>query len=203
MHPGIEHDLAAYSRWCQGIWIGAPLAVSDFTERDITVMSLGLGGEVGEVMELVEMAGTGKIERSSATKELGDVIYYWSMLCRALDLDPWQCWQSALPDGAELPRGVDRAAECMVEHAMNCHPPITAVSLSARCGNVLEQLKKRVRDDTFDPEKFSLAMGRMAMAWCVMVGRFGLTASQLLRANIDKIEDRAARGVLRGSGNER
>lgn len=203
MHPGIEHDLVAYGRWCQGIWIGGPRSVEEFEERDLTVMSLGLGGEVGEVMEIVELASTGTADRAAATKELGDVFYYWSMLCRALELDPWHCWQLTLPDGIELPRGTDSAATCLVKHAKNRHPPLTPVSLSARCGGVLEQLKKRVRDDKFDKDRFSMAMGCMAQAWCVMVARFGLVPSQLLRANIDKIEDRAARGVLRGSGNER
>lgn len=204
MHPGIEHDLQAYGRWCQGIWIGSPRSPQEFDERDFTIMSLGLGGEVGEVMGLVEAAaGGGAVDRIQAIKELGDVFYYWSMLCRALTLDPWRCWRMALPQGVELPPGVDQAAAALVRAAQSNQPPLNPFSLSSRCGEVLEQLKKRVRDDTFDPDKFALAMGRLAQAWCAMANRFGLRPSDLLRANIDKVEDRAARGVLRGSGDNR
>lgn len=77
-------DLDEYAAWARTMWFAETLE-----ERDITIMSLGLPGEVGEVVELLKKRVRDEVlDVENLKKELGDVLYYWSMLCLAFDLKP-------------------------------------------------------------------------------------------------------------------
>lgn len=86
----LERDIDAYAEWCEANWSrhkSAPGAI--FDERSLTIMSLGLGGEVGEVLEVLKKRiRDGRFDKEELALELGDVLYYWSALCRAFDLRP-------------------------------------------------------------------------------------------------------------------
>jgi NTP pyrophosphatase (non-canonical NTP hydrolase) len=59
------------------------------TERSLTIMSFGLAGETGEVMELLKKRiRDGKFDRDSLIKELGDVAYYWARICQHFNVSP-------------------------------------------------------------------------------------------------------------------
>ena len=68
-----------YQEWVVSMWNGKP---SRFTLRDDYIMSVGLGGETGEVLELLKKnVRDGKdINKDDLTKELGDVLYYLFMI---------------------------------------------------------------------------------------------------------------------------
>lgn len=56
-------------------------------------MSLGLAGETGEVIELLKKAvrdkhDLNKVDRKELVKELGDVLYYWMIICDRFKIDP-------------------------------------------------------------------------------------------------------------------
>lgn len=55
----------------------------------VYIRALGLGGECGEVLELIKKhLGHGKpLDRVALTAELGDVLWYLATLARAFDLD--------------------------------------------------------------------------------------------------------------------
>lgn len=207
----LEQDLDAYAVWTAGIWMGeAPL-----DERDYTVMSLGLGGELGEVMEVLEASGaTGrKLDRVWAAKEMGDVLYYWARIGDAFELPLTQVMQEALQrkrPTSLIPKGLDNLAHAlavdlrgMSEGELGFMRPGLALALGARVGSVLEILKKRVRDGHFDQTRFTQAMGEAGAAWCRLCVGMGLEPAAVAKANFNKIEDRKARGVMRGNGNER
>lgn len=76
--------LDEYAAWARTMWLSDKLE-----ERDLTIMSLGLAGETGEVLELLKKrVRDGNLDMVNLKKELGDVIYYWVMLCNAFGLQP-------------------------------------------------------------------------------------------------------------------
>ena len=77
-------SLDDYAVWSRKMWLSDVIE-----ERDITIMSLGLGGETGEVLELLKKrVRDDTLDLNHLKKELGDVLYYWSMLCNAFGLSP-------------------------------------------------------------------------------------------------------------------
>lgn len=82
----IQSDIDAYAKWARTMWMTKSETLD---ERDLTVMSLGLPGETGEVVELLKKrVRDGNLDIVNLKKELGDVLYYWAMLCTAFDLIP-------------------------------------------------------------------------------------------------------------------
>ena len=80
-------DIDAYGDFTVRMWMGEP--AEELDERQLAIMSLGLPGEVGEVVEILKKRlRDGTFDRENLRKELGDVIYYWARLCRAFDLQP-------------------------------------------------------------------------------------------------------------------
>ena len=74
-----------YAVWARSAWMNP----ERLGERDIAIMSLGLGGETGEVLEILKKRiRDDKLDREHLKKELGDVLFYWIMLCNAFDLSP-------------------------------------------------------------------------------------------------------------------
>jgi NTP pyrophosphatase (non-canonical NTP hydrolase) len=80
---------------------------------------------------------------------------------------------------------------------------IASFGLAGETGEVMELLKKRVRDGVLDIDKLEKELGDVIYYWVMLCRQFGLTPSKVLATNIQKIEDRRARGVLRGSGSDR
>lgn len=73
-----------YAIWARSMWMS-----SSIEERDITIMSLGLPGETGEVVELLKKrVRDGVLDLKNLKKELGDVLYYWVMLCVTFGFKP-------------------------------------------------------------------------------------------------------------------
>jgi NTP pyrophosphatase (non-canonical NTP hydrolase) len=62
---------------------------SDAAERSLAIMSLGLAGETGEVIEKIKkILRDGTYDEDNIVKELGDVVYYWARLCRFFGKQP-------------------------------------------------------------------------------------------------------------------
>lgn len=80
---------------------------------------------------------------------------------------------------------------------------IMGFGLAGETGEVIEILKKRVRDGQFDLERFTKEMGDVAYYWARLCRAFGLNPSEVLAANVAKIESRRERGVMRGNGDDR
>lgn len=83
---------------------------------------------------------------------------------------------------------------------------VMSTGLGGETGEVLECLKKCVRDEgvvEFDPVKLAKELGDAMYYWCMVCNYFGFLPSDILALNIHKNEDRAARGVEHGSGDDR
>jgi NTP pyrophosphatase (non-canonical NTP hydrolase) len=80
---------------------------------------------------------------------------------------------------------------------------IMALGLAGETGEVMELLKKRTRDGTFDRAALVKELGDVVYYWARICSFFGIKPSEVLYAIRAKLEDRRARGVLRGSGDDR
>jgi NTP pyrophosphatase (non-canonical NTP hydrolase) len=71
-------DMIAYQKWVRKMWNNK----KKLTIKDFYIMSVGLGGETGEVLEILKKSvRDDKIDKEHLTEELGDVLYYLAMLC--------------------------------------------------------------------------------------------------------------------------
>lgn len=199
-----SRDLRAYGQWTKSVWAPAAKSHPPRPANDsLLVMGFGLAGETGEVLEFFELDDLAGAQNKDLAKEMGDVFYYWSCLCWQMGVDPRVCWQSAMPIDTHLPISIDRAAAAMAVGLPISSLDRLGVMLASRNGVIFEQLKKKVRDGTFDAARFARSMGQQAQVWCALLTAMDLKASHVLEITIAKVEDRIARGVLLGSGNHR
>lgn len=77
--------------------------------------------------------------------------------------------------------------------------------LSGEVGEVCSLYAKAVRDGRVTDYKKQLAKELGDVAWFVasICTHYGLSFEAVLKQNIEKLKDRAERGVIGGSGNER
>lgn len=83
-----------YAQWTEDMWFsgdyipdGAP---TDFHElRNLFIMSAGLAGESGEVLEKIKKyVRDGALDRDALIKEMGDVAYYWARIAKFFNIEP-------------------------------------------------------------------------------------------------------------------
>lgn len=80
---------------------------------------------------------------------------------------------------------------------------IMSLGIAGEAGEVAEKMKKVIRDGTIDKPAILKELGDVVFYVCMIADYFGFTPSQILAANVDKIEGRAQRGTQRGSGDNR
>jgi NTP pyrophosphatase (non-canonical NTP hydrolase) len=81
-----DTDINEYAEWTEGFWFSG----TDRSDKEsLAIMGLGLAGEAGETVEHIKkFIRDGNLDREALKKELGDVIYYWSRVCRQFNLLP-------------------------------------------------------------------------------------------------------------------
>jgi NTP pyrophosphatase (non-canonical NTP hydrolase) len=89
-----------------------------------------------------------------------------------------------------LTEGTDRLAE-------------NTLGLVGEAGEVAEKIKKRFRDGKLDREAVQKELGDVLFYWSALHNLLGLCPDHTIEVNVDKLTDREARGVLRGSGDNR
>lgn len=80
---------------------------------------------------------------------------------------------------------------------------IMSLGLAGECGEALEKIKKIIRDGTYDPDLLKKELGDIEFYWARICRYFGFQPSEVIGANIDKLDDRRSRGAMRGSGDNR
>jgi NTP pyrophosphatase (non-canonical NTP hydrolase) len=78
-----------------------------------------------------------------------------------------------------------------------------ALGLAGETGEVVDCIKKGVRDGTLDREKLIKEMGDMLWYWIRLCKIFGLPPEDIAYENLLKLEDRKKRGTVGGSGDSR
>lgn len=179
-------SLGEYVDWAATRWV-APLLPANTPRIDhLSVMTLGLSGEVGEVAEVITAwATTGKRLKLTLIKELGDVAYYWARLTHELGFSPFE---DASSSSVYLPVAP---------------PLLETLQLVTAASRVSESVKKYIRDGKLDQLDLRDKLNLVYFTWKVLCESSGLTCAEVIATNQDKIEGRVSRGTQRGSGDDR
>lgn len=93
--------------------------------------------------------------------------------------------------------------ECDCDQDAERSLAIMTLGLAGETGEVMELLKKRIRDGKFDKQALIKELGDVAYYWARICKHFEVYPSEVLETNITKLLDRKARGKMQGSGNDR
>ena len=77
------------------------------------------------------------------------------------------------------------------------------LGLVGETGEIAEKIKKYFRDDTIDVNDLQKEFGDIAFYFFALHGYFNIDPEDTLRMNMEKLQSRKDRGVLRGSGDNR
>lgn len=95
-----------------------------------------------------------------------------------------------------------------VDHYPEASRPLCyALGLAGEAGEVCDKLKKIIRDKDgkFEVRDSTIAAELGDVIWYVarMASFFGYALDEIIEGNQNKLEDRAKRGVIKGSGDNR
>jgi len=93
-------------------------------------------------------------------------------------------------EGKILTKGNDRLAE-------------NTLGLVGEAGEVAEKIKKCFRDGKLDREAVQKELGDVLFYWVALHNLLGLCPDHTIDTNVNKLNDRETRGVMRGSGDNR
>lgn len=80
---------------------------------------------------------------------------------------------------------------------------VVSLGLAGETGEVVEHLKKYLRDGNIDQTALVKELGDV-LAYMVLIGQyFNITLEEVMESNHQKISSRIQRGTMRGSGDER
>tara|TARA_R110000782_G_scaffold80669_1_gene159538 strand:- start:243 stop:557 length:315 start_codon:yes stop_codon:yes gene_type:complete len=78
------------------------------------------------------------------------------------------------------------------------------LGLMGETGEIAEKIKKMLRDDTkVSKDDIIKELGDVAFYLTAIANYFDSSLTDVLEVNVDKLDDRAKRGVIRGSGDNR
>lgn len=80
---------------------------------------------------------------------------------------------------------------------------ICTLGLAGETGEVVEHVKKLLRDGTELGEDFKKELGDVIYYWARLCNAFNIKPSDIIEMNVEKLKSRKARGVQRGSGDNR
>lgn len=77
------------------------------------------------------------------------------------------------------------------------------LGLVGEAGEFAEKIKKILRDNTFDRELILKELGDVVFYAAALANYFGSDLQEVMDINVTKLNDRKARNVLQGSGDNR
>ena len=78
-----------------------------------------------------------------------------------------------------------------------------ALGLCSEAGEVAGKIKKYIRDGGFSSEEVEKELSDVFWYLARLADTLGVNCTEILELNVNKLEDRKARDVLRGSGDNR
>jgi hypothetical protein len=165
-------------------------------DREVDYTIVGLGSEIGELAEVYATAKKGfygnfnAADAKDALSECGDIFWYGAATADALGLQlDW----------------VLKQAKTDIHHASK---GLTLVDMVVAHGQIQGLLKKSIRDDNgyLNDDKERKMVTQLCHIWnhtAQFIYLLGGTENGVMNANLNKLADRKARGVLQGSGNNR
>jgi len=80
---------------------------------------------------------------------------------------------------------------------------IMGLGLAGESGEVVEHLKKFIRDDHINITELKKELGDSLYYWSRICKQYGLSPTEVISANVEKLTSRRERGKLRGDGDNR
>jgi NTP pyrophosphatase (non-canonical NTP hydrolase) len=165
-------------------------------DREVDYTIVGLGSEIGELAEVYAEAKKGfygKLNGATtkeALSECGDIFWYVAATADALHLQLDWVLKQTTTDIHHVSKG------------------LTLVDMVAAHGRIQGILKKSIRDNEgfLTPNHEVLIALDLCNVWhhtAQFIYLLGGTENGVMNANLNKLADRKARGVLQGSGNNR
>lgn len=186
--------LNEYADWTHSMWVSFPSEAQQSDAKSLYIAALGLAGESGEIAALIHEARETYVWHPvQIAKELGDAFFYWNFLVKFFGYKPLD---------VVVPRLERSYTDANGREPIDSYEAFTR--LMKHVGIIVEKVKKHLRDGT--PVSGDVFLHNMWSAWRALedIGAyFGLTVDEIIAANIAKLEDRKARGVRRGSGDNR
>lgn len=150
-------------------------------------LALGIADEAGEVMGKLVDGG----KPSEILAECGDVLWYASQLARHHGLNLKELVRDAL-----------------LSYESGDHSVVAACAvIAAQAGSVAGVTKKVLRGDRITPSdvrrRIGVSIGLVFLAVHTIAEKYGSSLQTVMQQNLDKLEDRKARGVIRGDGDTR
>jgi hypothetical protein len=152
-------------------------------------LALGLGDEVGEVLEKVValFRNNSQAKRDAVASEVGDVMWYLAQLLLRLECPLGDVWRGAQSLPTEFEASFIGAAN---------EACIATSGLQGR-------IKKQLRDGSLDLAKTYQLACRLVLALQALTAYCGSNLTIVVCQNRAKLEDRLARNVIKGEGDTR
>ena len=165
-------------------------------DREVDYTIVGLGSEIGELAEVYAESKKnfyGKLngtDTKEALSECGDIQWYVAATADALGLQLDWVLQQANTDLHHVSKG------------------LTLVDMVVSHGKIQGILKKSIRDNqgyltSTHEEMIAKELCHIWNHTAQFIYLLGGTEAGVMAANLNKLADRKARGVLQGSGNDR
>ena len=164
--------LKDYSDWTISVWYSPKSAVNKNDKTNISVMGLGLAGEVSEV--IAEFLNVDFCEISTKY-ELGDVIYYWTRVCNTFDIDL-----------VELYKRSEEMASRNSEKQLTMH----LLQLSKNAGLSADTIKKYIRDEKLNKPLLENKLCNLMGDFLNILTHYDYDLFEIINMNIEKIENR-------------
>ena len=163
------------------------------TDIALQYCTLGLCGESGEVAEKIRKLTLHEDSYVQLKRELGDVMWYFSQLCRILSLDIEDI----------ISRGVQERQIDHSDRLSDC-----SLDLCSSCGSVAETVKKIIRDNNGEinddrKKKIDSSLVLVIKNMMSICHNINTELLEVCAMNIKKLYDRKDRNVLNGSGDNR
>jgi len=142
---------------------------------------LGLLNECGELFEATRFEFW---NRKALVKEAGDVLWYIAEVCRQHDISFPQVFR-------------------YWNHIPISEVALTSWQLHQSLFEMAGMQKKSVRDNKLDKDNLIIKLRGVALYLACLLARQGITVEHVASENNKKLLDRQARGVLKGSGDNR
>jgi NTP pyrophosphatase (non-canonical NTP hydrolase) len=159
-----------YSTWVDSVWF-SKMPGSE-TNNDISVMTLGL---VGEVAEVIEECINFRISNIDLKKEIGDVLYYITRICNFFELNAPEIFNSGIKNSFLIN-----------ENGKNN----TLLHISKNAGLAADCIKKFLRDDNLNKNLLKEKIINVIAYLFFLIEFYDFDFFDIVNTNIEKIENR-------------
>ena len=165
-------NIKDYSKWVDSVWYSKKDTNSIANNTDVSVMTLGLVGEVSEVIEeCIDNKNTG----IDLQKEIGDVFYYFVRICNHFDLEADELYHES-------------QINALIDNEHNRSTIL--LQLSKHSGLAADVIKKKIRDDKLNRELLIENLLGVIKYLMAIITAYDFHFFDIINLNVNKINTR-------------